>query len=285
MVTTAWMRPQLPETLLMLSQCVPPPDEILVHVDAGKEEVARLIKEQFPWIRVLISMDTLGPGGSRNRLLQQATGEWVVSFDDDSAPIECSFFARLRLLIDQHPEVALFACRVLEPGDETVGNGLVPCRVTDFVGCGCVYRRRDFLETSGYVPLPLAYGMEEADLALRYHADGRVIRSAPDLLVLHRTDPQNRESPTAISASIANILLRAWLRYPICLLWVGVAQAMNRALWLWRRGFGLEILAGFARAPMLVIQHFTLRKPVGSRALISYLWHRRTGWRDSHYGC
>ena len=52
----------------------------------------------------------------------------------------------------------------------------------------CVYRRSAFLEAGGYVPLPVAYGMEEVDLALRLHSRGGKILTTPWLRVFHNTD-------------------------------------------------------------------------------------------------
>lgn len=282
-VTASWRRPQLFETLRVLGQCLPPPQEILLHVDGGNHELLDEVRGAFPQVRLLDSIEHLGPGGARNRLLAAAQNEWVASFDDDSHPFDSDFFAKAERAVRSQPAATLIACRVFEPGTPVPESVDEYRRTTDFVGCGCIYRREVFLQTSGYVPLRLAYGMEEVDLSLRYFNHGHAIVLASSLRVIHNTDPDNRGSPAAVSASIANIILRAWLRYPWLLLPLGLVQCLHRMLWLAARGFEFGISDVMAQSGALLADHGHERATVRVSSLIGYHLRRYFGWpKGSH---
>src|SRR5215475_10350530 len=81
-------------TLRVIQSCVPPPDEILVHVDAHQIACEKAIRNAFPAVRILCSHDQVGPGGGRNKLVNAAQFEFIASFDDDSYPIDSDYFER-----------------------------------------------------------------------------------------------------------------------------------------------------------------------------------------------
>ena len=58
-----------------------------------------------------------------------------------------------------------------------------------------------FLATSGYVPLAVAYGMEEVDLALRLHEKGGRILRTPGLRVFHDTDLKRHANPAVTAGT------------------------------------------------------------------------------------
>ncbi len=284
-VTASWRRPQLFDTLRVLSQCLPLPQEILLHVDGGNHELAEEVRRGFPKVRLLEAAEKLGPGGSRNRLLAAAKNDWVASFDDDSHPVDPDFFARVEQVVRTQPAAAMIACHIYELG-EALPEGTGECRgVTDFVGCGCIYRREVFMQTSGYVPLQYAYGMEEVDLSLRYLDMGHIIVFAPALRVIHNTDPENRNSPAAVAASIANIMLRAWLRYPLWLIPLGAAQCIHRLIWLFRHGYRAGLLDGLCSIPGLLQKNRHWRRTVRGASLCKYQFrrHQTNGIALLHY--
>ena len=147
--------------------------------------------------------------------------------------------------------------------------------VADFSGGACAYRREHFLATGGYVSLETAYGMEEVDLALRLHAQGRRILQTSWLRVFHDTDLARHADPTVTTASVANLALLTYLRYPRSMWPLGVAQIFKRIWWLLGHGRRRGVLRG------LTIIRATLRKHRGSRRLVaatavrSYLRLRR----------
>lgn len=282
-VVTAYERAsQAVDTLRRISNCVPPPAEILVHVDGAERQCADAIRAARPDVRVLTSDGQVGPGGARNRLIAEAAHPIVASFDDDSYPIDSDYFSRLAAVFEQFPGASVVDAQVQHAREPEPRAVTAASWVADFTGCACAYRRDHFLETGGYVPLPAAYFMEEVDLAIRLHARGRRVLRSSWLRVYHDTDLARHGDPRVTAASIRNIALLTYLRYPIHLWAIGMAQAANRIQWLIRHGRRRGVLAGVLQVPAHVLRYQNYRAVVTASALRSYLSLRRqpvdAGW-------
>ena len=264
-------------TLEKLLNCSPPPSEILVHVDAGDEVTAPLVKSKYPQVRVISSDETQGPGGGRNKLTREATLEFVASFDDDSWPIGQGFFRDAKLVLDENPNVALLACNIIErdekpPDFDEPLLTLPPKVASGFVGCGCVFRKSAFLQTSGYLPLRYAYGMEETDLSLQLYDLGWTIGFCDSMRVLHDCDRNQHHASREINAAqITNTALLAYLRYPIQFWPLGFAQTTNRVLYSIRN----KRFRGIARGLLAILP--ALWRNRKKRAPVSAVAFRR--WR------
>jgi len=275
-IVTAYERvDQTLATLRVIQNCVPAPDEVLVHVDANQVKCEDAIRNAFPEIRVLRSGDQVGPGGGRNKLIDAAQFEFVASFDDDSYPIDSDYFARARKVVDRFPDASVI-CAALYHAGESIGLDDRSAQWTaDFRGGACIFRRSAFIKAGGYVPLPVAYGMEEVDLALRLHSRGGRILTTPWLRVFHNTDLKRHGDPHVTAGSIANLVLLAYLRYPVSLWAIGVGQCANRLLWLLRHGRRRGILKGLTMIPAHLRANHRYRLPLSKRAVRSYLALRR----------
>lgn len=268
-LVTAYLRTEATlDTLDRLSRLSPAPDEVLVHVDGGRMEVAKAIAERFPAVRLTVSTECVGPGGARNKLLAQCQAPYAVSFDDDSYPLDADFCDRVVKLFEVYPQAAVLAADVFHQGEQVADLAVSrPRWVDSFPGGGCAYRRSVFSSTTGYVPLPVAYGMEEVDLSLRLIDQGHRILHTPLLRVFHDTDRARHSDPEVTAASIANIALLAYLRYPPAFWWLGVAQLASRVLWLLRVGRISGIAAGVAAIPGHLIKYRHHRAPVSFRGM------------------
>jgi GT2 family glycosyltransferase len=246
-----------------------------VHVDDNRIEFEKIIHRNFPNTKILQSSERIGPGGGRNKLVAAAKHEFVASFDDDSYPIDSDFFGRVDRLFDQFPEASII-CASLYHAGEAIGLDERKAQWTaDFSGGACAYRQEAFLAAGGYVPLPVAYGMEEVDLALRLHAQGNRILSSSWLRVFHDTDLKRHAEPHVTAGSIANLALLAYLRYPVSLWSIGAWQCVNRVLWLLRHGRHRGIWSGLTMIPGHLRAHRRFRLTVSNRAVRSYLALRR----------
>jgi len=275
-IVTAYERvEQTLATLRVILSCVPPPDEVLVHVDANQIACEKAIRDAFPSVRILRSAEQVGPGGGRNKLVAAARFEFVASFDDDSYPIDSDYFERAMRIFEKFPGASL-VCAALYQAGESIGLDERSAHWTaDFSGGACIYRRKAFLDAGGYVPLPVAYGMEEVDLALRLHSQGGKILTTPWLRVFHNTDLKHHGDPRVTAGSIANLALLAYLRYPVSLWGVGVGQCANRLLWLLRHGRRRGIVKGVTMIPGHVWENHRYRAPVSWSVVRSYLALRR----------
>jgi GT2 family glycosyltransferase len=229
-----------------------------------------LLEAEFPQVTVLLSEQNLGPGGARNRMLKAAQHEIVVSFDDDSFPQQDDFFLRLTAAFAALPEASILALPIDEPECPFPPVSDKPLEVSGFVGCGCAYRRSHFIEADGYVPIPIAYSMEEADLALRYIARGRRIFFFPGLRIYHNTMLSHHATAAVAAMQVANTALFVFLRYPLGCWPLGLAQVANKWLdTLRRRRWKGALLA----LPYIVSQCWRYRgyrAPVRANAVRKY---------------
>ena len=275
-IVTAYRRIDL--TLLTISKlraCRPVPAEILVHVDANETQCETAIRQAFPDVLILRSESCVGPGGGRNKLLAAAKNEFVASFDDDSHPIDADYFGRALALFEKFRAATILCAAVYHQGEVVAPDVQSAEWVSDFSGGACIYRRSGFIATGGYVPLPIAYGMEEVDLALRLHAQGGRILKTCWLRVFHDTDLKHHANPEVTAASIANLVLLTYLRYPPSLWFVGLGQCCKRIFWLLRNGRRRGILSGLRMTPAHLRAHRRYRQPIGPEAVRSYLALRR----------
>lgn len=258
------------KTLRHIQSCVPAPAEILVHVDGASEAVLTELRQQHPDIRVLTSETLLGPGGSRNRLVAAASHELVANFDDDSFPDQPDYFARVMQTAALFPDAAMISAASQESEKQMPG-----CHVIAVAsGCGCVFRKSWFQRTHGFVPLPVAYGMEEVDISLQLHALGGRIIHDPGLHVKHDKLPPTEVNAELNAQVIANFALLPYLRYP-CLFWpVGLWQVLRRCLYMVARGWTAGTLQGLQRIPDHLRRHRNYVGRVKARHLVSWLWLR-----------
>ena len=275
-IVTAYERiEQTLATLRIIQSCKPAPDEVLVHVDANQIECEKAIRDNYPNVRVLLSSERVGPGGGRNRLLKSARFEFVASFDDDSYPIDSDYFGRALELFEKFPDASVICAALYHIGDAIGLDERSAQWTADFSGGACIYRRDAFLDAGGYVPLPVAYGMEEVDLAIRLHSRGGKILTTSWLRVFHNTDLKRHGDPQVTAGSLANLALLAYLRYPVSLWGIGAGQCANRLVWLLRNGRRRGIWKGLTMIPAHLRANRGYRLPVSKKALRSYLALRR----------
>lgn len=276
-IPTYHRQDQLLTTLQYIYKCNPKPSEVIIHIDGDDVNTeAALQNSKFKDLVVIKSLIQVGPGGGRNRAIAHAKNAIVASFDDDSYPLDPDYFSRLLQLFEQFPKAAVIGAAIYHIGEAIESDEQTVQWDSTFVGCGCAYRRDLFLQTNGYVELPLAYGMEEVDLALRLHHQGWGILISPWLRVFHDTKLEHHSSSQVTSASIANLALLAYLRYPPSFWWLGIGQCFNRILWLTRHQRFAGIMNGLITWPKLICRYHHHRQVVTSQSLLSYLRLRRS---------
>lgn len=272
---------QLLKALKQIHLCDPRPDEIIVHIDGGDAVTeSALADSELRDIVIIKNTVQVGPGGGRNSAIARAKNAIIASFDDDSYPIDSDYFDRLLRLFEVFPKAAVIGSAIFHQNETVPPDDYTAAWVADFVGCGCAYRKEVFLQTKGYVQLPLAYGMEETDLSLRLHHLGWGVLQTAWLRVFHDTKLEHHSNPKITAASIANQALLAYLRYPTGLWWLGGMQCISRVSWLMRHQRWSGIVNGLVAIPGLIRQQRHQRQTVSSKSLLSYLRLRRNGTSD-----
>ena len=259
-------------TLSKILACSPPPDEIIVHVDGAVEATHQAIAEHFPSVKIISSAVNLGPGGARNRLIREASHEWVATFDDDSYPEDSNYFGRVLEDIANHADTAVFTSDSTDPAKRDYPFQ----KVAVFSGCGCIYNREWYLKTKGYVPRVVAYGFEEVDLSLQLHARGGQILLDPRLNVIHDHPITGAFPEKIIRESILNAFLFPWVRYPLLLLPLGLFQALR---YTWKAACSGDLpiaVKALQHLPTTLIEYQHYRFPVSAGAVLSWLRLRRS---------
>lgn len=267
---------QLRMTLTRLQSCDPQPTEILVHLDGNNSELRALVERKFSNVRLLYSSKLIGPGGARNRLMREAVCSWVAHFDDDSFPADNDFFARAWELISQHADAAVFAATILPmESRDPQGRWLQVL----YFGCGHLMNRNWFLRTKGYLPLPVAYNLEEVDVSIQLHDLGGVCLQSGNLRVFHDHPVPLRETEDTQVAMLINTILFPLLRYPLPLLPQAFGSIMRRLFRLALSGEWRVILRSLGALPAAIHHYLPLRVPVRTATAWSWLLLRRVPLR------
>lgn len=271
-VIAAHRRESVLRVIAAVKACTPAPAEIIVHVDGADRTLVQRITAAHPGVKVLTSDRLLGPGGSRNRLVRAASHELVASFDDDAWPDHPDYFQRVLDVARLFPHAAMLSAASMpsEWEDARFVRLAVPS------GCACVFRRSWFLRTDGFVPLRVAYGMEEADLGLQLCHLGGVVVHDPGLRAIHDHPLTSGEQDIATQAAIFcnNALLMA-LRYPVVLMPVAVAQVAVHVVRKLMRGEHSLLREAARLMPSHVARHWRHRKAVSARSVLTWLWLKR----------
>jgi GT2 family glycosyltransferase len=276
-VIPTYNRGSVLSVLEKIQACEPQPAEILVHVDVSDGSVEREINRRFPNVAILTSRIRLGPGGGRHRCLLDCSTPYAVSFDDDSYPVDSDFFASVERLFSELPHAAVLGASIWHRDEPEKARTKSLVQFPSYVGCGHAIRLAAYRQVRGYIPRPVAYGMEELDLSLQLFAAGWQIYEAGELRVFHHTDLKHHHSPEVTSAVITNVGLYAFLHYPISALGWGVAQVANKVVYCIRKGRIRGIISGIFSIPGECYYNRRYRKTIDRLTLNRFQHLRRTG--------
>lgn len=261
-------------TLDKILACTPAPSEIIVHIDGNDLETVAIIEKQYKNIKLLVSNQNIGPGGGRNEGVKIATNELIASFDDDSYPIDNDYFQRLFDMFQKYQNAALIESAIYHKNEEIGNEEGVIFRSYLFTGCGAAYRKSAFLEIGGYVPIAIAYAMEESDFSLRAFEKKYLFLQAKRLRVFHNTILQHHTSSKINAAALTNTALLAFLRYPYSLWPYGAIQVLNRLVWSIKNKRFEGIFSGLYRIPQTCLRFKEYRHVLKRMSIKEYLLKR-----------
>ena len=264
------------ETLRRIQACDPQPVEIWIHIDRTDGQLEVALAKEHPAVRVISSSDHVGPGGGRHRCLQRCTAPVAVSFDDDSYPCDPDFFGRVAALFDAHPDAGVIGATIWHPHQPARPRTPGFTRQASFTGCGHAIRLGAYRELPGYVPRPVAYGLEETDLSLQLFARQWTIYQSGELRVFHDTTLSHHQKPEITECVVANVALLAFLRYPVRFWGWGALQLGNTIRYCLSVGRWRGVLRGLARIPADCLRFRSFRHVQPVSAVRGYLKLRRT---------
>lgn len=232
---------ELRRTLERLRTLQPAPDEILVCADGCTDETVPMLRASFPEVRLLENPRRLGSIPSRDRLLRTASGDLVLSLDDDSYPLETGLLAAAGRLFaaDARLAVLWFPQRSEEFPASLQQTDFGPDQITaSYTSSGAVLRRAAYLQLPGYATI-FSHAYEEPDYGLQCVAADWRVRRHTQLTIRHHYSPLNRRESRTHHLHARNELWSILLRCPVSLVpFMIVRRAAGQFLYACRRGPG-----------------------------------------------
>lgn len=234
-----------------------------------------MIRREWPRIRLLEHENPLGSIPSRNELADAATGDILLSLDDDSYPQGRDFIARVREAFAVHPRMAVlsFAQRTDEFPESLVSSESGPTQyVGSFANSAAAIRRKVFVNLGGY-PSFFVHAYEEPDFALRCVASGWQVCHDPSFLVRHHYTSAQRSELRTHHRHSRNELWSVLLRCPFPqVIAVAAFRVLRQAGYARKRGWDwlLHEPEWWLEAARGVPQCLRARKPIE--------WHIYLAW-------
>lgn len=217
MIATRNRRDDLKRTLERVAAMDPQPLEVLICADGCTDDTVAMVQRQFPLCRLLVNEPALGSVGSRCRMLEIAQGEFVLSLDDDSYPLDQDFLARAVQVMVDHPEAAVVTFPELRDGEVYAGEGRGPGDgshyVSAYANCAALMRKSVYRSLAGF-PAMFFHMYEETDYALQCYGAGYSVWFEPSLVIRHHMSPVARDNVGRHHLNARNELWSVWMRCP-----------------------------------------------------------------------
>lgn len=256
------------------------PCEILVLDDAGSDGTTEYLREHYPTVRVERSEENIGLIGQRDRAADLATGEVMVSIDDDIALMGDDTLSRIAAVFDA-PDIAAVTFPSIDVRKDDRVQTRPPSDEVRYASAeyrgGVVALRRDVFRACGGYDARLIRQNEEMDLALRIYRDGYVIAMADTTPVHHYESPRRVRALTYYYGA-RNVTLFCWWRLPLRSLpayWC--ARTLNLLKAGFKAGFPLTTLRGLVAGNWFALTRIGSRKPASPRTFAVYEWLRKSG--------
>lgn len=190
--------------------------EIIVIDDASDDGSADMVRSEFPEARLVVHERMRGYIRGRNEAARLATGDVIVSLDDDAAFSSDDIIASALAGFDD-ARVAAVAIPYIDVNREPTIRQAAPDAQTayvveSFIGTAHAIRRELFLRAGGYRE-ELFHQGEESDLCLRLLAQGYVVRLGSGRPIHHYESPR-RDFRRMDHYGPRNAILFAWQNVP-----------------------------------------------------------------------
>jgi len=228
--------------------------EIIVVDNNSQENVAAVVSKFGPDVRLIELDANLGACGGRNAGIRAASGEVVITLDNDVSFLFPDAVDRVVTLFDEHPDFHVLAFQLRDATGELRLREW--CHPKDwrrfsevqfpthfFVEGAAAYRRAVF-ESAGVFFEPLFIYNEGWDLGLRILDQGFRILYTPQIKVLHLMAAETRSNPRTHFLFTRNYIWIAFKDYPF---WAGIRFVSFRLLMMAYHALRAGHLSSFFR--------------------------------------
>lgn len=200
--------------------------EVWVVDNASTDGSPEMVERDFPQVRLIRNVENRGFAAANNQAIERASGRYVLLLNSDTVVLENVLGESVRYM-DEHPDVAVFGCRVLNP-DRTMQatcfqeptfvnlvlktTGLFRLRWPRWCGrehlshwrrdterdvdvvTGCYMMvRREAMEQVGLLDESFFFCGEETDWCRRFRRAGWKVRFAPVGEIIHHGNASGRK--------------------------------------------------------------------------------------------
>jgi glycosyltransferase involved in cell wall biosynthesis len=254
--------------------------EIICVDDGSTDGTQAFVVAVFPSVALKCHEKSVGPTACRNEGALIATGEFLLTLDDDCVLARRDSVETALDWFDESGVGAVTLPFVNMPGGGAVMTGAPdPDQVfvtSNYYGGMVMFRRSIYLAIGGY---RTAYFMqtEEADLAARLMNCGWLIRNGSGVLIHHFESPiRDRDRRWRLGAR--NSILYAFLNVPTLYLLIHLLHTIGgTGAYAMRQGALRSVLLGFAEAIPVCRNNWKERAPVSFRVYQTIRLLRRHG--------
>jgi GT2 family glycosyltransferase len=239
MITTKDRLQDLMRTCDVLRRLDPPPNEILITADGCTDNTVDFVKSEMSEARLIVNETGIGSVASRDRMMREAQGEFILSLDDDSYPEQLDCIAVIQKIFRDFPDLAVlhFPQRTDEYPETLFCQDFGEMCVTrSFANSGAVLRKSIYLQLSGFVP-EFFHAYEEPDYALQCVAAGYKIYYHPSITIRHHYSAQGRNEIRTHHRHSRNEFWSTLMRCPFPYLFGMLAyRVFSQCRYAWKRG-------------------------------------------------
>ena len=167
--------------------------------------------------RVMVNPVGLGSVASRDRMMREAKGEFVLALDDDSYPEQMNCLETIAKIFQERPRLAVasFPQRTEEyPETLTQADYGAEHPVRSFASSGACLRASAYRSLPGFEPM-FFHMYEEPDYALQCVANGWEVRFFPQIIIRHHWTGSGRSEIRNHHRHARNELWSTLMRCPM----------------------------------------------------------------------
>lgn len=191
--------------------------EVFVIDNASTDGSARMVRERFPWVKLIENAENVGFAAANNQGIGKATGRYVLLLNSDTVAPPAALEA-LVAFGDAHPRAGIVGARLVDPdGSFQAGPNRFPTLATvvleswgliqrltrnpyypsyppersqtsqrcDWVGGACLLARRTAIDQAGVLDESFFMNSEEVDWCYRMKQHGWEVWYAPAAAIVH----------------------------------------------------------------------------------------------------
>ena len=273
MITTRNRLHDLQRTLQEIDQLDPPPDEIIICADGCTDGTPEFLAA-LPDIRLTVNTHGRGSIAARAAMIRKASSDIILSFDDDSYPVEKDFVQRARELFEKNPKLAVadFPQHSDEFPESLTQKDFGPSRpAATYINASAAIRRNVFVELGGTAEF-FFHAYDEPDYSLRCIAAGWEVRFETSLHVRHHYSGAQRNEMRVHHFQARNELWSVVMRCPAPQVFaVGLFRAARQCDYARKRG-----LSWLLREPVWWVDFLKgLPECLAQRKPISWKYYRQ----------